>query len=162
MGSSESQSPVQTIRSKGVPIEVEVYTTHLPSKRFGHRWRLKGKYDWNEGNILVPKDDDHDLHFEIVDDAGIGARFKMEPDEAFGAATGGRCPDAGEDADEIDFKNSNVAEQGRKLFIRDCNHLKGELTYSLFFDSPNGPLVYDPIIENGGGGPPMSFAGDNR
>ena len=155
MEDCEQPVPRQTRESSGVPLEVEVITTNFPSKRFIHRWRMKGGYDWKEGDIEIPHGGDHHIHFEIVDDANLGARFKCTAEEAFGAHVDEGCPEPGSDGDgEIDFKNSNVGGDGTKLFVRDRNLQQVDLNYALFFDAPMGDMKYDPIIKNSGGGIP--------
>lgn len=142
-------------RCGGMPIDVEVTTTQDSSNRFTHCWKMQNESNWRTGNIQAPEGADHDLHFTIKDEAQIGARFKSKVKSAFGAHKGNGCPGAGSSAGgEIDFKSSHVVQQGKRMIIRDCNHLRDDLKYALFFDSDSGPLKYDPIIENQGGGPP--------
>ena len=151
---AKSQSTREVIRSSGAPVQVQVITTDFSHHPFTHRWRF-GCDEWCEGAIVLPEGNDHDLHFELVDDAQKGVRFKNEPKHAFGATKGHGCPKGGDDGGgEIDFHSSTTTGNGTRLFIRDHNHEKCRLTYALYFDGPAGYEKYDPIIENNGGGPP--------
>lgn len=144
-------------QSAGMPIDVEIITTGDPGDPFTHQWKMRNGSEWKTGNIEVPQGADHDLHFSIRDDAQIGARFQNTAAAAFGANRGNACPGAGANGGgEIDFQSSKVIQQGLGLHIRDRNHQPDKLKYALFFDSSVGPLAYDPIIENKGGGPPLA------
>lgn len=159
MKADESRpNPVQCAESQGIPVEVRVTAAAAGcGADFSQQWKFKNEAEdeWRGGDIELPYGKDHQLQFELVDDSGLGTRFKGDVRDAFGAIAGQGCPGPGSDGGEIDFRNSNVAGNGLKLFIRDCNHKAGPLSYALYFDSDEGDRIYDPVIQNGGGGPPL-------
>ena len=95
----------------------------------------------------------HRIDFALTDNSGYGLTFYSDPEQAMWVAVGTACPtQAGDGGGEIQFLHVNKGV----LSVINKNHNPGDLCYALRFSGQPQllvpPYVYDPIMNNGGGG----------
>ena len=108
----------------------------------------------NKDTMKFPyKSGAHRIEFSLTDNTGFGLSFYTDATQAMWAVTGTTCPTgAGDAGGEIQY----LSVKDGVLTVINKNKDPGDLCYALRFDGQPQllvpPYVYDPIMNNGGGG----------
>jgi hypothetical protein len=142
-------------------VKVDVILTQASSsdgKLTGEVVPASGHGGSHKNGLVFPKGDSYDITFHLRDDTGYGLRFPVDsPADALWIGPMGVCPVQAPGNGNGELTVTGATD--KTLSVHDANAQKGEYMYMLRFRSNREPDKWfwlDPVIENGGGGHPMS------